>query len=514
MSFDIFISYRRDDSQMEANLTYEMLKQVFGVEAVFMDRATIKPGAKWPKRIRCALGEARVVLVLIKDLGVWMGVDPGIGSRKIDDEEDWVRQELENAIKGHSRNSQEIISLMKKVDAISKENKNKLPECVKELFEFQSLVIDWENIVESRETILRVCRQAGILPINRLINNPQQYGRFAILARSMNEMNSNRQFLPYIDAHQNDLRNFVHSVIPVQRTKKLHDIAQDIQVDALGRFNQKLRVSVLGELKFEFQDQHLLIQKSLREIKELQHGLTEASVDQRWINEFVRKLRRIDTAISNDNAPLFKENVYALGSLLKIQQTDLNKRLINLLNKDLGLRDIEEKLVEAINPPVQENTEKPREDIRQACEALRAFVDEFLLLGKIHDYWQEIDQQLFHLEMLTSPGNPELDMDDIEETLEKVAHSIEETIRLRELQGLSYLVESMRQNLCQLRDILNQYEEDIGASRDLYSSLIHYSYPARKLFRGVDKLLRQQCNDLLTLGELVKELLSSSVSRG
>jgi|GEM_PF-2890655 len=96
MAAEIFINYRREDAASEAGRIYDTLKAELGQECVFMDRSSIKPGMKWPKRISEALESSSIVIVVIGPS--WLKISNKWGERRIDEPEDWVRKEIENAI--------------------------------------------------------------------------------------------------------------------------------------------------------------------------------------------------------------------------------------------------------------------------------------------------------------------------------------------------------------------------------------------------------------------------------
>lgn len=93
----IFISYRKDDSLSQARGLYQSLVLEFGRESVFYDNSSLQPGVSWPMKLEEKVKQANVVLVLIMNRTKWLGVDED-GIRRIDDEEDWVRKEVEMAL--------------------------------------------------------------------------------------------------------------------------------------------------------------------------------------------------------------------------------------------------------------------------------------------------------------------------------------------------------------------------------------------------------------------------------
>lgn len=92
----IFISYRIADSLTQAGLLYKSLEAEFGKGSVFYDKSNLKPGMKWDDELAGKVRRAQVVLVLIVNRSKWLGV--GDEGRRIDDPDDWVRQEVEAAL--------------------------------------------------------------------------------------------------------------------------------------------------------------------------------------------------------------------------------------------------------------------------------------------------------------------------------------------------------------------------------------------------------------------------------
>jgi TIR domain-containing protein len=64
MSYDIFISYRHDDSQQQAQALYDQLNTAL-VGKVFLDKCSIPIGASWTNALYDALKSSRLVLAII-----------------------------------------------------------------------------------------------------------------------------------------------------------------------------------------------------------------------------------------------------------------------------------------------------------------------------------------------------------------------------------------------------------------------------------------------------------------
>jgi TIR domain-containing protein len=97
-----FVNYRRDDAGAEALLVASMLRQALGDDAVFMDTSSIQSGVTWPDGIRAALAETRYLIVIIGPDWLRAGMSEW-GQRRIDDDSDWVRQEIAAAVRDNAK---------------------------------------------------------------------------------------------------------------------------------------------------------------------------------------------------------------------------------------------------------------------------------------------------------------------------------------------------------------------------------------------------------------------------
>jgi hypothetical protein len=93
----IFISYRREDTEGQAGRLFESLREVFGEHTVFMDVATIEPGADFRRAIETNIDKCAVLLALIGR--TWLTVTDREGKRRIDNPSDFVRLETSSALK-------------------------------------------------------------------------------------------------------------------------------------------------------------------------------------------------------------------------------------------------------------------------------------------------------------------------------------------------------------------------------------------------------------------------------
>lgn len=92
----IFISYRRADSQWAASRLYDSLTAVFPDERLFMDVDSIDPGQDFVDVLADKVGRADVFLALIGP--DWLTETNADGVRRIDDDADFVRIEIASAL--------------------------------------------------------------------------------------------------------------------------------------------------------------------------------------------------------------------------------------------------------------------------------------------------------------------------------------------------------------------------------------------------------------------------------
>jgi hypothetical protein len=89
----IFISYRRDDSAFESTVLYDTLQKSFGKRNVFMDVDGIPIGVDFSTHIVKTLRRSDICLAVISES--WVAAETAAGQRRLDDPQDFVRQELE-----------------------------------------------------------------------------------------------------------------------------------------------------------------------------------------------------------------------------------------------------------------------------------------------------------------------------------------------------------------------------------------------------------------------------------
>ena len=93
----VFINYRRDDAEGEANHLADDLILSFGRQSVFFDQRTITAGKEWPLDLQNMAEECTVLLAVIGPH--WhRQFDVNTGKNRLDQQGDWVRREIETAL--------------------------------------------------------------------------------------------------------------------------------------------------------------------------------------------------------------------------------------------------------------------------------------------------------------------------------------------------------------------------------------------------------------------------------
>lgn len=92
-----FISYRRDDEGPSARFVKAELDRYFGPDKIFMDIDDIRTSDEWEKVITKNLRNATILIVAIGKK--WLSIKDDHHRRRIDLPGDWVRREIEFAIR-------------------------------------------------------------------------------------------------------------------------------------------------------------------------------------------------------------------------------------------------------------------------------------------------------------------------------------------------------------------------------------------------------------------------------
>jgi len=140
-------------------------EHALGAEKVFIDLRSINPGDLWPPLIRDKLNSAAVMIVVIgRD---WLKVsDPKSYQRKLDAEGDWVRVEIEEALR-----TQKVVIPVLVRDAIPP-MEEQLPLSIRELVKHQSITISSEDWHRGVGRLVDALAKHGIQSIGNVADRP------------------------------------------------------------------------------------------------------------------------------------------------------------------------------------------------------------------------------------------------------------------------------------------------------------------------------------------------------
>lgn len=101
----IFISYRREDTKTLVTHLQRRLADLYGKDQVFVDFHDIPAGQEWPGQLRAQLELRQLVLVIVGEK--WGGAKFESGDNenrlRLDDPNDWVRQEITSAVRARKK---------------------------------------------------------------------------------------------------------------------------------------------------------------------------------------------------------------------------------------------------------------------------------------------------------------------------------------------------------------------------------------------------------------------------
>lgn len=154
----IFISYRRAHTADDVGRMREWLVERFGDAAVFLDNASILPGTDFRARLNEVLARCDALLAVMDEN--WLEADQN-GKRRIDDPEDWVRIEIETAL----RRGVPVIPVL--VGKAEMPRPGQLPDTLKDL-------VYRQNVKVARKGPVRIHAKRLVRRLEELFGFPEQ----------------------------------------------------------------------------------------------------------------------------------------------------------------------------------------------------------------------------------------------------------------------------------------------------------------------------------------------------
>lgn len=157
---NIFINYRREDTSWVATSLNRALRERYSKAQLFMDvEGHIGPGDKWKNVLADQVAQCDVLLALIGP--TWLDVRDETGSRRLDNPDDFVRYEIDQALQRGIR----VIPVL--VDGAEIPPPDELPESLQGLFD--------HNVVNLRQAQFGADGAALTKSLSRIV--PPKRGR-------------------------------------------------------------------------------------------------------------------------------------------------------------------------------------------------------------------------------------------------------------------------------------------------------------------------------------------------
>jgi hypothetical protein len=144
----IFISYRREETAYSAGWLFDKLVGYYGKGQIFKDVDSIQPGDDFVEVIAKAVGACDVLLALIGDH--WLTITDETGGRRLDHADDFVRLEIEAALKRNVR----VIPILVAEARMPKESE--LPKSLAKLVRRQALPLSPTRFDSDTAKLIRV----------------------------------------------------------------------------------------------------------------------------------------------------------------------------------------------------------------------------------------------------------------------------------------------------------------------------------------------------------------------
>ncbi len=155
---EVFISYRRNDSEQIVQRLYKALNKALPGVEVFRDLGGIEVAEDWMDKIRESIDRCYVFLVVIGP--DWIELDDS-GTPRIKNQDDVVRHEIERALRRVGTMDAEIVPVL--VSGASMPGKKQLPDKLKQLHRIQAHRVRdsqfGEDVRALSEAILRIVEE-------------------------------------------------------------------------------------------------------------------------------------------------------------------------------------------------------------------------------------------------------------------------------------------------------------------------------------------------------------------
>ncbi len=166
MAGKIFISYRRRDDPGGAGRLFDALNEAFDPDRLFLDVDSIEPGQDFVEVIGDRVAKSAVLLAVIGQH--WIDASDDRGNRRLDNAQDYVRIEIESALKQNTRVIPVLIGDAKMPAA------EDLPESIRKLARHNAVFLRYERFHDDIANLVAALRRAmGDTPAPTPASQPQ-----------------------------------------------------------------------------------------------------------------------------------------------------------------------------------------------------------------------------------------------------------------------------------------------------------------------------------------------------
>ena len=148
----IFISYRRRDDPGGAGRLFDALNEAFEPDRLFLDVDSIEPGQDFVEVIEDRVAKSAILLAVIGQH--WIDATDDRGNRRLDNAQDYVRIEIESALKQKTRVIPVLIGDAKMPGA------DALPESIRKLARHNAVVLRYERFHDDMANLTKALKRA------------------------------------------------------------------------------------------------------------------------------------------------------------------------------------------------------------------------------------------------------------------------------------------------------------------------------------------------------------------
>jgi len=152
MAGKIFINYRRGDDPGNTGRLFDRLQEAFAPEQLFMDVDSIAPGLDFVRVLEEQVGQCDALLAVIGK--GWIAARDDTGARRLDNPEDFVRIEIESALKQDKR----VIPVL--VGDTHMPRPEELPEAIRPLARRNAVRLSHERFRADAQGLIKALQRA------------------------------------------------------------------------------------------------------------------------------------------------------------------------------------------------------------------------------------------------------------------------------------------------------------------------------------------------------------------